>query len=46
MRKNKMIQARSTIHRITTKDASRVDDLLNLAVDKNIPDALALNHGI
>jgi hypothetical protein len=46
MRKSKMMQAPSRIHRVATTDASQVDDLLNLAVGKIIPDALALNHSI
>jgi hypothetical protein len=40
------IQAPSTIRRVTTTDASRIDDLLNSTVGRLIPDALALNHGI
>ncbi|MDJ0458645.1 hypothetical protein PUN71_015680 [Arthrobacter sp. NQ7] len=31
---------------MTTTDASKVDDLLNTTVERLIPDALALNHGI
>ena len=41
-----MIQAPSTIRRVATRDASRIDDLLNSTVGRIIPDALALNHGI
>lgn len=41
-----MIQAPSTIRRVATTDASRIDDLLYLAVRRIIPDALVLNHGI
>jgi hypothetical protein len=44
--KEQMIQAPSTIRRVTTTDAARIDDLLNSAVGRIIPDALALNHGI
>jgi hypothetical protein len=41
-----MIQNLGTICRVTTTDASQVDDLLNSAVSKVIPDALDLKHGI
>ncbi|MDR6688627.1 hypothetical protein J2Y41_004222 [Arthrobacter sp. 1088] len=41
-----MIQASSTIRRVITADAARIDDLLSSTVDRIIPDALALNHGI
>ncbi|MEV7574705.1 hypothetical protein AB0P28_16575 [Pseudarthrobacter sp. NPDC089323] len=41
-----MIDAHSTIRRVATTDASRIDDLLNSAVGRIIPDALALNYGI
>ena len=41
-----MIQTTHTIRRVTTADASKVDDLLNSAVEGLIPWAIALNHGI
>ena len=41
-----MIQAQSAIRCVTTTDVSRIDDLINSAVGKTIPDALVLNHGI
>jgi len=41
-----MIQAPSMIRRVTTTDASQIDDLLNSAVGRIIPDALAQNCGI
>ena len=42
-----MIQAPSTtIRRVTTTDASQIDDLLNSAVGRIIPNALAQKHGI
>ena len=41
-----MIHTTHAIRRVTTTDAARVDELLNLTVEKLIPDALALNHGI
>ncbi|MDQ0675132.1 hypothetical protein QFZ36_002693 [Pseudarthrobacter siccitolerans] len=44
--KEQMIQAPSTIRRVTTTDASRIDDLLNSTIGRIIPDAVELNHGI
>lgn len=41
-----MIQTLSTVRRVTTTDASKIDDLLNSAVGRIIPDALAQNCGI
>jgi hypothetical protein len=41
-----MIHASHTIRHVTTKEASRVDDLLNSTIERLIPAALALNHGI
>jgi len=41
-----MFQAPSTIRRVTTTDASQIDELLNSTVKRIIPDALALNQGI
>ncbi|MFF2315251.1 hypothetical protein ACFVTE_03175 [Arthrobacter sp. NPDC058097] len=41
-----MIQTTDTIRRVTTADASKLDDLLNSAVEGLIPRAITLNHGI
>lgn len=41
-----MIQAVQIIRRVSATDVASRDHLLNSAVEKIIPDALALNHGI
>lgn len=41
-----MNQTTYTIRRVTTADAAKVDNLLNLSIKGLIPVALALNHGI
>jgi hypothetical protein len=41
-----MIHKTHAIRRITTRDAAIVDELIDATVEKLIPEALALNHGI
>ena len=41
-----MLNTTHTIRRVITTDVARVDDLLNSAVKRLIPEALALGFGI
>ena len=41
-----MIPAHCTMKRVSTTDATEIDDLLNSAVATVIPGALQMNHGI
>ncbi len=41
-----MFQTPHTLRRVTTADAAKIEDLLNLTVEGLIPVALALDHGI